>query len=119
MGRPSRRRTRFACRESEVSRICGALDGAFPYLCIDVSEAETEAFWTEFPRDLVTRGLTFRRARRLGAIAKVVGWRLAIAKVVGWRLAAPSRTRTAPLEPARCGVMLRRHSQGGQAGRGG
>jgi putative transposase len=49
-------------------------------LSLDVGEAETEAFWTEFLRDLVARGLT---GVRLAISDAHAGLKAAIAKVLG------------------------------------
>src|SRR5829696_6985856 len=76
---------------SEVSRVCEALDehveafrtrpleGRYPYLFLD-AEVETEAFWTDFLRGLVARGLV---GVQLAISDAHAGLKAAIAKVLG------------------------------------
>ena len=52
-------------------------------LGLDVGEAETEAFWSEFLRGLLVRGLVGVQLAMSDAHA---GLKVAIAKVLGWRL---------------------------------
>src|SRR5215216_1242254 len=74
--------------KSEVSRVCEALviahgvheTGRREILSIDVGEAETEAFWTEFLRGLVARGLV---GVQLAISDAHAGLNAAIAKVLG------------------------------------
>ena len=63
-------------------------------LSIDVGEAETEAFWTEFLRGLVKRGLV---GVQLAISDAHAGLKAAIAKVLGLRLAALHRPLPARL----------------------
>ena len=71
---------------------------------IDVGEAETEAFWTDFLRGLVARGLV---GVQLAISDAHAGLKAAIAKVLGLRLAAlhgalpPRLPRARPQGPAR------------------
>jgi hypothetical protein len=58
-------------------------------LDLDVGEAETEAFWTEFLRGLVGRGLV---GVQLAISDAHAGLKAAIAKVLRVRLAAPHRS---------------------------
>ncbi len=67
-------------------------------LSIDVGEAETEAFWTEFLRGLVERGLV---GVQLAISDAHAGLKAAIAKVLGLRLAALHRALPARLLRAR------------------
>ena len=67
-------------------------------LSIDVGEAETEAFWTEFLRGLVKRGLV---GVQLAISDAHAGLKAAIAKVLGLRLAALHRPLPARLPRAR------------------
>ena len=73
-------------------------------LSIDVGEAETEAFWTDFLRGLVARGLV---GVQLAISDAHAGLKAAIAKVLGLQLAALHRAfpqglpRARPQGPAR------------------
>ena len=80
-------------------------------LSIDVGEAETEAFWTDFLRGLVARGLV---GVELAISDAHAGLKAAIAKVLGCSLAAlhrplPARLpRARPQRPARAvGALIR------------
>ena len=73
-------------------------------LSIDVGEAETEAFWTEFLRGLVARGLvgvqlaiSDAHAGLKAAIAKVLGcaWQRCTVHFLATASATPARTSTA------------------------
>ena len=63
-------------------------------LSIDVGEAETEAFWTEFLRGLVKRGLV---GVQLAISDAHAGLKAAIAKVLGcaWQRCTCTCSRTA------------------------
>ena len=72
-------------------------------LSIDVGEAETEAFWTEFLRGLVARGLvgvqlaiSDAHAGLKAAIAKVLGcsWQRCTVHFLATAWATPARTST-------------------------
>ena len=67
-------------------------------LSIDVGEAETEAFWTDFLRGLVARGLV---GVQLAICDAHAGLKAAIAKVLGCSLAALHRPLPARLSRAR------------------